>query len=904
MNTQGYHPFNDIVLRYAEVAYKNKDWDNAIKYFCNYFQIFFLSIEQNHKEIDLDNSLKVCNYAESFYQFLLSNKSRSKIIQTYYQNITKYFTIASQIFDNDTTLPIDIFNKYIKTYLFLGQISIFFDKYDLAIQHFENGFEKALERPCNQILAIDLKFNIAMALEKQNKIQEAIDIIENALFFIDEELSNTDDEELNKSISSYKTKLNIKHNSLNQRLLNLDQEEETEYEEPENKKILREIIKSSISATTRPEWAPEEIPYKEHIYKFYYTRKHDVIYICKYGINKHKTNKIRCNAKIAILKPTFEVDPKQHTIKVIYPRHKCTEETTTIKKLISRSLLRIKVDEIYNSQDPRPTRKELLTKLYEWVNETTPEGEERPHFSEQFVHSCYTILEKNSKKEDSDFPKILKTKRKTNFELFKYRSHKENKDSLIICYCSDFQQSAIDESKYIFIDGTFDIAPNEFEQVLVISGQTKNMNLPLAYFLLPNKTRETYEKAFRLFKLESNAFFNPGTVFVTDFEYAEVQSVKNCLMDEDNYLQLCFFHFTQSMRRHFQKYPKSKLTNDLNAIANMLPFISEEKLIEVIDELFKYKQTKKFAKYFQKFYYNRYDFKDWSVYPKPKKETITNNVAESHNNVLRKRIGIKPSLETFEAKIKEIENEYYERYYNKQYLAPKITRVNQQTFNQKFKNFISEVRRLKDKSTFSDDEDDKRLKDDDDDDDYGDEFLKNDKGLSDDDDESIKNHQALSDDEYDDEFLKGDKRLKDDDDEFLKNDNGLSDIDDKSITNHNVLNADEYFKDQELSDTKNLDESDIFQEDNKNDHQNGSEKDEALSPSTKSKSSQKVNIRNLPENAQQILLANSIRFNNALAFSLERKQILENTYSEVLEIVPNITIKQIRSWFSNNKDKH
>ena len=30
MNTQGYHPFNDIMLRYAEAAYKNKDWDNAI----------------------------------------------------------------------------------------------------------------------------------------------------------------------------------------------------------------------------------------------------------------------------------------------------------------------------------------------------------------------------------------------------------------------------------------------------------------------------------------------------------------------------------------------------------------------------------------------------------------------------------------------------------------------------------------------------------------------------------------------------------------------------------------------------------------------------------------------------------------------------------------------------------
>ena len=47
-------------------------------------------------------------------------------------------------------------------------------------------------------------------------------------------------------------------------------------------------------------------------------------------------------------------------------------------------------------------------------------------------------------------------------------------------------------------------------------------------------------------------------------------------------------------------------------------------------------------------------------------------MAESLNNVLHKKIGTKPSFDKCEA----------ERYYNKQYLVPKITRVNQQSFNQ------------------------------------------------------------------------------------------------------------------------------------------------------------------------------------------------------------------------------
>ena len=53
----------------------------------------------------------------------------------------------------------------------------------------------------------------------------------------------------------------------------------------------------------------------------------------------------------------------------------------------------------------------------------------------------------------------------------------------------------------------------------------------------------------------------------------------------------------------------------------------------------------------------KYAFDDWSVYSKPFKETITNNVAESHNNLLSARMGEHPSLQKFEAKLVEIEKE-------------------------------------------------------------------------------------------------------------------------------------------------------------------------------------------------------------------------------------------------------
>lgn len=79
---------------------------------------------------------------------------------------------------------------------------------------------------------------------------------------------------------------------------------------------------------------------------------------------------------------------------------------------------------------------------------------------------------------------MLKTKRGTVFERFKYRFGER---PLIICYCSDFQQKCIPDSHFLFIDGTFDTAPINFKQVLVILGQMLHMNVPLAYLLLPDK---------------------------------------------------------------------------------------------------------------------------------------------------------------------------------------------------------------------------------------------------------------------------------------------------------------------------------------------------------------------------------------------------------------------------------
>ena len=74
--------------------------------------------------------------------------------------------------------------------------------------------------------------------------------------------------------------------------------------------------------------------------------------------------------------------------------------------------------------------------------------------------------------------------------------------------------------------------------------------------------------------------FRNGVTFITDFEKA----------------QLCYFHFVQSIWDHFQMYQKSQIISEFNSFTNLLPFIPEQKVTQVIDELYTYEETKRFAK--------------------------------------------------------------------------------------------------------------------------------------------------------------------------------------------------------------------------------------------------------------------------------------------------------------------
>lgn len=106
-----------------------------------------------------------------------------------------------------------------------------------------------------------------------------------------------------------------------------------------------------------------------------------------------------------------------------------------------------------------------------------------------------------------------------------------------------------------------------------------------------------------------------------------------------------------------------------------------------------YKETEKFAHYLYNNYLTIYNFNDCSVYPKPQNQTITNNIVESFNNVLRQTIGKHRSLKDFEEKLSKIEEIYYNKNKYRNVSKPVMKRIDEDDFDIKYRKFFLDLQR-------------------------------------------------------------------------------------------------------------------------------------------------------------------------------------------------------------------
>lgn len=438
--------FLEVLFEIAQKDFINEKWENAYIHYYDYYNKCFLS-EKDPRDMTETESINLLNLIEVHYKCIDPNQHSKNSDFNYSENIYRLFTMAQKIYEEGMMNKSFPYERYFNSYILLGKSSLSYKKYKLDENIFDEGYNKSVEKECDWSITLDLLFHKVIALEYQTKYIDAYDEIKYGMSILEIHNVQMDDDRLityNEIKRKYETKLH----DLDFKISNDDKREETHQ---------------------LPEGIPSLITYHDHVYKNFYNGEKYYEYICQYGYNRHKTNKIRCKAKIGIPKSYKGPVVDETVIVILQKEHVCDEIKNPVIKVIQNANLKSMMEEIFLSSEPKPTLTQMISMLYKKIEAENTEGHETLKIDEKVVKSFYPILLKKYKKEDSDFPNDSKNNPPCSMELFKirFRSSQDSRQ-LIICYCSEFQKSCVKDSHYVFIDGTFSITPENFAQVLVI----------------------------------------------------------------------------------------------------------------------------------------------------------------------------------------------------------------------------------------------------------------------------------------------------------------------------------------------------------------------------------------------------------------------------------------------------
>ena len=134
--------------------------------------------------------------------------------------------------------------------------------------------------------------------------------------------------------------------------------------------------------------------------------------------------------------------------------------------------------------------------------------------------------------------------------------------------------------RYLFLDGTFKVAPKYFCQVWIVHGFILDSAevAPLAYFLLEDQTKISYLTVINMLKQHCPHISLEAAV--VNFEQAEHQAIRDGFPNAR--IQGCLFHCKQCLLRHFDKIPTYR--NDVSVRENLhsifaLAFIPEDDVV-------------------------------------------------------------------------------------------------------------------------------------------------------------------------------------------------------------------------------------------------------------------------------------------------------------------------------------
>ena len=257
----------------------------------------------------------------------------------------------------------------------------------------------------------------------------------------------------------------------------------------------------------------------------------------------------------------------------------------------------------------------------------------------------------------------------------------------IIILSSPMLQKTVQNADFFLIDGTFDICPSIYYQLMTIhaicgevgkNDNKKPVIQPLVFALLPKKNAETYKRF--LVELNQKIGMNPKT-FLMDFEIGLSKTIREIWPDSD--IAYCFFHLEQSLWRKVQELKGNAIANykaQGHNFNNLVTAIGGTAFVppEMVPEAFKkicqrFKDDSEDYKVFSEYFYKNYVGEDqpdgsqkappflvdeWNVYHRTLAfQPRTNNAVEGWHSGMKKIFNCrKPSLEKFCKKMHEVDD--------------------------------------------------------------------------------------------------------------------------------------------------------------------------------------------------------------------------------------------------------
>ena len=159
----------------------------------------------------------------------------------------------------------------------------------------------------------------------------------------------------------------------------------------------------------------------------------------------------------------------------------------------------------------------------------------------------------------------------------------------ILIFSTSENINILNEADEWFIDGTFEISPELFKQVVTINIIFRGKNLPLVYSLVANKAEKTYAKFFNmLIENDEIPTVEPKRI-VIDFEKSIINAIKKTMPKST--ISCCYFHFSQSMWRNVQNkglvglFDENKSARQTIRRIMVIPFIPKKETIKVFQQI-------------------------------------------------------------------------------------------------------------------------------------------------------------------------------------------------------------------------------------------------------------------------------------------------------------------------------